>query len=400
MELLDELRRVVGDDACLSAPEALFAYECDGLTLHSGRPLAVVLPRTAEQVQEVVRACRAAGVTFVPRGAGTGLSGGATAREGSVVIECSRLDRILEAEGDNTDNYKLSKQADVLMLPYLFSDRELQRMFDRLGYEYDADATRRNFEYYDPITTGDSSLSACVQSIVAADVGRPDAALDYFHRALYLDFDDSHGNTSDGDYCDSTCLAVTGQCGDGLLQSNEACDDGQNDARYGGCASDCLAAASHCGDGVVDPSEACDDGVNDGSYSGCNPDCTLASRCGDGLVDEDSEIYALVPAIDEPPASTWVVDPDEPGPDGPPAARSTPSTRSTSSCACGAWASISSPTSRSSARRAASAVAASRARISSISASTWSRCTAPASPSWTGCAICAIRATTRAFANS
>ena len=44
MELLDELRRVVGDDACLSAPEALFAYECDGLTLHSGRPLAVVLP--------------------------------------------------------------------------------------------------------------------------------------------------------------------------------------------------------------------------------------------------------------------------------------------------------------------------------------------------------------------
>jgi len=98
MELLDELRRVVGDEACLSAPAELFAYECDGLTLHSGRPRAVVLPRSAEQVQHVVRACRAAGATFVPRGAGTGLSGGATAREGSVVIECSRLDRILEVD--------------------------------------------------------------------------------------------------------------------------------------------------------------------------------------------------------------------------------------------------------------------------------------------------------------
>ena len=101
MDLQAELRRVVGDEGCLSAPEELFAYECDGLTLHTGRPLAVVLPRSAEQVQRVVRACRAAGVTFVPRGAGTGLSGGATAREGSVVIECSRLDRILEIDADD-----------------------------------------------------------------------------------------------------------------------------------------------------------------------------------------------------------------------------------------------------------------------------------------------------------
>jgi len=101
MALLDELRRVVGADACLSAPEELFAYECDGLTLHTGQPLAVVLPRTAEQVQQVVRACREAGVSFVPRGAGTGLSGGATAREGSLVIECSRLDRILEVDAED-----------------------------------------------------------------------------------------------------------------------------------------------------------------------------------------------------------------------------------------------------------------------------------------------------------
>ncbi|MGI9591972.1 MAG: FAD-binding oxidoreductase [Myxococcota bacterium] len=126
MDLKAELRRVVGDEGCLSAPEALFAYECDGLTLHSGRPLAVVLPRSAEQVQQVVRACRAAGVSFVPRGAGTGLSGGATAREGSVVIECSRLDRILEIDAEDrvacvepgVVNVELSQAVDHLGLFY------------------------------------------------------------------------------------------------------------------------------------------------------------------------------------------------------------------------------------------------------------------------------------------
>ena len=92
---------MVGREACLLAAEELFAYECDGLTLHTGRPLAVVLPRSVEEVQRVVRACRVAGVSFVPRGAGTGLSGGATARDGSVVIECSRLDRILEVDEED-----------------------------------------------------------------------------------------------------------------------------------------------------------------------------------------------------------------------------------------------------------------------------------------------------------
>ncbi len=93
--LVGELRRVVGSDGCLDRPEELFAYECDGLTLHTARPAAVVFPRSREQVQAVVRACRAHGAPFVARGAGTGLSGGAIARDGGVVVECSRLNRIL-----------------------------------------------------------------------------------------------------------------------------------------------------------------------------------------------------------------------------------------------------------------------------------------------------------------
>ena len=94
--LIAALEAVVGEGGCLSRPEELFVYECDGLTLHTTRPVAVVLPESTEAVQAVVRVCRRYDAPFVPRGAGTGLSGGATAMEGGVVIECSRLNRIVE----------------------------------------------------------------------------------------------------------------------------------------------------------------------------------------------------------------------------------------------------------------------------------------------------------------
>jgi alpha,alpha-trehalose phosphorylase len=78
------------------------------------------------------------------------------------------------------------KQADVVLAMFLRSEN------------FTIEQKRRNFDYYDPITTGDSSLSACAQAIVAADVGYDELALDYFHRALYLDLCDSHGNTTEG----------------------------------------------------------------------------------------------------------------------------------------------------------------------------------------------------------
>jgi glycolate oxidase subunit GlcD len=99
--LADTLRGIVGPEGCLARPEDLLVYECDGLTLHRALPGAVVFPRTTAEVAAVVRACRRAGVPFVPRGAGTGLSGGALALEGGVVIECSRLDRILALDAEN-----------------------------------------------------------------------------------------------------------------------------------------------------------------------------------------------------------------------------------------------------------------------------------------------------------
>jgi alpha,alpha-trehalose phosphorylase len=82
--------------------------------------------------------------------------------------------------------HQVLKQADVVLAMYL------------RGEHFPVEQKRRNFDYYDPITTGDSSLSACVQSIAAAEVGYDDLAYDYFLQSLYLDLADAHGNTADG----------------------------------------------------------------------------------------------------------------------------------------------------------------------------------------------------------
>ncbi|HXV36171.1 MAG TPA: FAD-binding protein, partial [Myxococcota bacterium] len=99
--LVADLASIVGADFCLHRPEQLLVYECDGLTLHSARPSAVVLPKDREQVCGVISACRSHGVPLVPRGAGTGLSGGAIANDGAVVIECSRMNRIVEVSAED-----------------------------------------------------------------------------------------------------------------------------------------------------------------------------------------------------------------------------------------------------------------------------------------------------------
>jgi alpha,alpha-trehalose phosphorylase len=82
--------------------------------------------------------------------------------------------------------HQVLKQADVVLAMFLRSER------------FPVEQKRRNFDFYDPITTGDSSLSSCVQAVVAAEVGYDDLALEYFTRALYLDLSNSHGNTPDG----------------------------------------------------------------------------------------------------------------------------------------------------------------------------------------------------------
>lgn len=88
--------------------------------------------------------------------------------------------------------YQVIKQADVVLAMFLRGD------------SFNTDQKRRNFDYYDPLTTGDSSLSAGVQSIVAAEVGYPEQSLDYFRQALFTDLSDLHGNAADGVHLAST----------------------------------------------------------------------------------------------------------------------------------------------------------------------------------------------------
>ena len=96
--LAPAMRAICGDGNVLTDPLELRTYECDGLTSHRATPGLVVLPSTAEEVAAVVRACASAGVIFVARGSGTGLSGGAVPHAEGVLIVLSRMRRVLEID--------------------------------------------------------------------------------------------------------------------------------------------------------------------------------------------------------------------------------------------------------------------------------------------------------------
>jgi glycolate oxidase len=95
---VEEQRAALGAAHVVTEPEQLRVYECDGLTGHRAIPELVVLPRSTEEVQAVLRACHRERVPFVARGAGTGLSGGATPVAGGVVVSLARMNRILEID--------------------------------------------------------------------------------------------------------------------------------------------------------------------------------------------------------------------------------------------------------------------------------------------------------------
>ena len=109
-----------------------------------------------------------------------------------------RLELILEAENDSANGYKLSKQADVLMLFYVFSAEELGELFTRLGYPFDRDAIPRNVAYYDCRSSHGSTLSRVVHAWVVARSDRP-RSMTYFAEALQSDVSDiQQGTTAEG----------------------------------------------------------------------------------------------------------------------------------------------------------------------------------------------------------
>jgi len=100
-EVIAELTRIVGPDGLVLTVEGRMVYECDMHTFYKGAPDAVVLPVRTEQVQQIVRLCRAAHVPIVPRGSGTGLIGGAMAPQGGVMVGMNRMAAVLEVDLPN-----------------------------------------------------------------------------------------------------------------------------------------------------------------------------------------------------------------------------------------------------------------------------------------------------------
>ncbi|MGH8300560.1 MAG: FAD-binding protein, partial [Steroidobacteraceae bacterium] len=97
-EVIERLRRTLPAGSVLSSVEDLKPYECDALTLYRQIPLAVALPADEAQVTSVLRLCQEAKVPVIARGAGTGLSGGATPRADAVLLSLARLNRIINID--------------------------------------------------------------------------------------------------------------------------------------------------------------------------------------------------------------------------------------------------------------------------------------------------------------
>lgn len=99
--LVSRLTIEMGDDLVITDPAETLAYECDALTAYRCRPLAVILPRSTQQVSQALKLCNELGLPVVPRGAGTSLAGGSLPTADSVVIGVSRLNQVLEIDFPN-----------------------------------------------------------------------------------------------------------------------------------------------------------------------------------------------------------------------------------------------------------------------------------------------------------
>ena len=98
MSTLSQLKRALPKNIVISGSENTRPFECDGLSVYKQEPLAVVLPSHIDQIKKVLEICRKNNTPIVTRGAGTGLSGGATPLEGSVVLGLSKLTQIISID--------------------------------------------------------------------------------------------------------------------------------------------------------------------------------------------------------------------------------------------------------------------------------------------------------------
>jgi glycolate oxidase subunit GlcD len=100
-EIVQRLTGILGRTSVVDDETELLVYECDALTIFRNKPEVVVFPENTQQVAAVVRLANEYGIPFLPRGSGTGLSGGAMAVEGGIIIELQRMNRIMAIDPEN-----------------------------------------------------------------------------------------------------------------------------------------------------------------------------------------------------------------------------------------------------------------------------------------------------------
>jgi glycolate dehydrogenase FAD-linked subunit len=177
---LDQLRTIVGDEGLLQDPLELLTYECDALPHLRESPGAVVLPASASQIQAVVRLCAREGVPFVPRGHGTGLSGGALPVPGGVVIALSRLNRVLNVD---IGNQRVTVEPGVTNL-------EITRQVAPFGYYYAPDPSSQQVCSIGGNVAENSGGAHClkygftVHHVLEAEVVMPNGAIMHFGGAF------------------------------------------------------------------------------------------------------------------------------------------------------------------------------------------------------------------------
>ena len=128
------VRRIVGPEGFLDGPAAVRVYECDGYTLEKARPELVVLPETTGDVAKIIKLCNSASVPFVPRGAGTGVSGGCLPERIPVMIGTSRMRRVRSIDPTNR---RIEVEAGVVNL-------EVTRQAAKYGLYYAPDPSSQS----------------------------------------------------------------------------------------------------------------------------------------------------------------------------------------------------------------------------------------------------------------
>jgi glycolate oxidase len=177
---LNELRRIAGPEAVLHDPLDVLTYECDGLPHLRTSPAAVVLPRSAAEVQNIVRLCARDGVPFVPRGHGTGLSGGALPVAGGVVIALSRLNRVLDVD---IPNQRVTVEPGVTNL-------EITRQVAPFGFYYAPDPSSQQVCSIGGNVAENSGGAHCLKygftthHVIAVDAVMPDGELVHLDGSL------------------------------------------------------------------------------------------------------------------------------------------------------------------------------------------------------------------------